>query len=73
MKASQRRDDTGQPGAQRCPLSSQEWTFGNANKCPLWVKSGHVQCKLGMSALGQKRTPRSKTSSLFNQLVRAPG
>jgi hypothetical protein len=71
MKASQRRDDTGQPGAQRCPLSSQEWTFGNANKCPLWVISGHVHCKtscplyprkrtcavqLQMSALGQKRT-----------------
>jgi hypothetical protein len=73
MKASQRRDDTGQPGAQRCPLSSQEWTFGNANKCPLWVISGHVHCKtscplyprkrtcavqLQMSALGQKRTFR---------------
>ena len=28
------------------------------SQCPLWVKSRHVQCKRGMSALCHKRTSR---------------
>ncbi len=30
-------------------------------QCPLWVKSGHVQCTHGMSAKCQKRTLRSQS------------
>ena len=49
---------------QCCTLATAECIDGGA-KCPLWVISGHLQCKRHL-AKGQKRTFR-----LFDHLVGA--
>ena len=39
-----------------CSLSSRKRTFALQNRCPLWVISGHLQCKTPCPLYVQKRT-----------------